>query len=383
MRDDELLATADTVTLFVHGVGLHTCDEMTRAAESGFWQARGRDTHDVLVRPLQIAVQPDAPMEKVAAFAIRTPHENHVVVPMVWCDIRRRVVASPLSPLATRLDETPVGAVLSLPQAIPKLLDVCADVAACASHARKPLQQLALRLFSAALIGGVGLVTLLALSTVVAPIALLATQIKFNVDTPSGGGLIMTLVAMAVTVAAALVLVAGFRSVLGPYDIIGDVAAYVADAELRARATDAVANTIARIARLTPRAQILVVGHSLGSVLVTDALLSSPLPPERAPILITLGSPLRRLSQFFRSVATPHERLRTFREKGLVQRWFHYWRDGDYVGQSLMPRRDDIYSERSLGRGFHANYWTDDRLWYQVMLRAREALLSSQQAKAS
>lgn len=374
MHDDDLLARADTVTLFVHGVGLHTSDEMTHAAEIGFWHARGRDTHDVRVRPLQIAVHPDDPAEKVAAFAIRTPHENHVVVPMVWCGIRRRVVALPFSPLATRLNETPVGAVLSLPQAIPKLLDVCADVEACASRARTPFQRLALRLLSAALIGGVGLVTLLALSTVVAPIVLLAMQIKSNVDTPAGGGLFMTLAALVVSVTAALALVAGFRALLGPYDVIGDTAAYVSDAELRAQAMEAAATTIARIASLAPRAQILLVGHSLGSVLITDALLSSPLPPERMPILITLGSPLRRLSHFFRSVRTPLERLRIFRERGLVRSWFHYWRDGDYIGQSLMPRHDDIYSERSLGRGFHANYWTDHRLWFQVMLRAREAL---------
>ena len=148
-------------------------------------------------------------------------------------------------------------------------------------------------------------------------------------------------------------------------DLISDVSSYVADSVRRRNILVIVRDAIDTIQAANPQAQILVVGHSLGSVVVTQALVG--LRPPRPLTLVTLGSPLPLIARVFPSIVQPVEALsQIYLGDGTINCWFHAYRDSDVIGRSLLRSPGKGYIECGLGDGPHWNYFSDARLWRKI-----------------
>ncbi len=153
-----------------------------------------------------------------------------------------------------------------------------------------------------------------------------------------------------------------------------DIFRYVSDPEYRnwlQRQLDKVIQE----ERAKGRYSIVILAHSLGSVIAVDSLVNSRAwqPADRV-YLVTMGSPLRRL--FFRFLPNLYfpssadgigdmaaARLGDFR-------WANVYRPWDQVGTSLGLTRNGS-AERSSGQwgrilAAHPNYWSDSTVWVQV-----------------
>jgi hypothetical protein len=149
-----------------------------------------------------------------------------------------------------------------------------------------------------------------------------------------------------------------------------DVLNYVGHKELRTSLIDGTAKTILWFHNRAPNTPIIVVGHSLGSVIASEAIGSLPThePCLRKIVLVTLGSPLNYLNRAF-----PES---VHGARGLSQticgnvRWINLWRRGDIVGKALNIEVASML-QYCVGKGGHPNYWKDGAVWKAV---AREAL---------
>jgi len=115
---------------------------------------------------------------------------------------------------------------------------------------------------------------------------------------------------------------------------------------------------------LSKTTRVLLVGHSLGSVIAADCLTDPdcPLDPDSDVCLITLGSPLRRFfASFFGQVYPPPADIaRSIRMRFPRFAWINIFRPLDYVGAELSAAERDI---RDISTGerfrFHTGYWGD------------------------
>ena len=150
--------------------------------------------------------------------------------------------------------------------------------------------------------------------------------------------------------------------------------------------------------------RIILVAHSLGTVILTDLLLEKALSAgmgQPTPLdVVTAGSPLRRLRLFFpdRIPDLQSTRRQLADAPGVrVVRWFNAYRIADYVGQALTrsaffldllglrwvsgnPRTgigDHLLTPRYRWPFAHANYWGDTRFLRFVALDILRPLLDS------
>ncbi len=150
-----------------------------------------------------------------------------------------------------------------------------------------------------------------------------------------------------------------------------DVLHYGGDSQCRASLIDRTANTIRWFYDQEPNTPIIVVGHSLGSVIASQAIASivkNSEPCLRQIVLVTLGSPLNYLNRLFpESVG----KARALSEAICASvRWINLWRRHDIVGKELNIEATGMV-QYCVGSGGHANYWSDGNVWRAV---AREAL---------
>ncbi|MCU1305008.1 MAG: hypothetical protein JWQ87_5292 [Candidatus Sulfotelmatobacter sp.] len=133
---------------------------------------------------------------------------------------------------------------------------------------------------------------------------------------------------------------------------------------------DATIETIQWLHEQAPCTRIIVVGHSLGSVIAARAV-SSLCENERwfdNLTLVTLGSPLNYLSRVFSSSVPSAEWLSKV-ICGRV-RWINLWRSHDLIGKGLQIGKSNTV-QYCVSKGGHANYWRDGIVWKQV---AQDAL---------
>jgi hypothetical protein len=152
----------------------------------------------------------------------------------------------------------------------------------------------------------------------------------------------------------------------GPIKVLLDITRYVGEPEYRFRTLNALERFVRDKQGDSP--SIVIVAHSLGSIIVLDYLCNWRAGDSgRRVSLITLGSPYRRF--FLRwlpgvlfdlrpsnTVARIGARHRSFR-------WVNVYRPWDYVGTALKVR-DTAFADRStrqyLRLNGHGDYWSDD-----------------------
>jgi hypothetical protein len=152
-------------------------------------------------------------------------------------------------------------------------------------------------------------------------------------------------------------------------DFLGDVMWYLAHPFRRVELEEHFLSILEEVARKSSGATLIIVGHSLGSVFVANAILR--LSPQSSAagrvLLITLGSPLWRLAILFSTIIpSPIDLARKWESRNLVRHWYNFWRRWDIIGRALFWRVPSIVTERCLGQGGHVNYWHDVRLWEQL-----------------
>jgi hypothetical protein len=170
------------------------------------------------------------------------------------------------------------------------------------------------------------------------------------------------------------VLVMSFHWVL---DFALDVLYFVGKAEHRSALVKGSAAVIAWFHENAPETPLLVVGHSLGSVIAAHALTSPGLAAGclRRTLLVTMGSPLNYVGCVFPQAAqTARQLANTLGTAGV--RWLNLWRSWDVIGKGLELGGNGAV-QYCLGWGRHPNYWADGRVWRAV---AHEAFAGGEAA---
>jgi hypothetical protein len=155
-----------------------------------------------------------------------------------------------------------------------------------------------------------------------------------------------------------------------PLKLARDIFNYIGDVGQRARIQD---KLNCAVDRLPAGAHVILVGHSLGSVVALDSLCNSGVWARFESVsLVTAGSPIFRFFQrFFPGLFFPREAgecCSRIQSRSRVVRWLNVYRAGlrrgDPVGQALFAREGTgvdvpvLQNERVLMQA-HGDYWDD------------------------
>lgn len=346
------LAGAASVTIVIHGVGDHSSVDIRAAARTGLVVAGLDATSIVDVEVPEFPRFPEAHASVTAQFVSKGSQpaieadvdgRRHVLIPVVWSGMRRRAGrwAGSLGDLA---------GFQSLAVALPALVSLWWDVLRCVPRSSG--------LWKIAVAGAAVLIGIVVAAFTAGTFWLFVQMSVFLFESS-------TLVFVG-GFAAYIVLGIAIRMFSTFLDLPGDVARYVASDSARTGAVRHLRDIIGAVTERAPGTTILLMSHSLGTVLASEALSELPSIGRGRMILLTLGSPLRSMSRIFPSlVSTPAEIISHFDAHGAAPQWINLWREEDWIGTALGatgPR----FAESSLGPGLHANYWSDERLWTAV-----------------
>jgi len=166
---------------------------------------------------------------------------------------------------------------------------------------------------------------------------------------------------------------------IGPYfKLLADIVRYIGLPEYRTAIHSELSTTLATVVNGDCEC-LVIVGHSLGSVIAIQHLMSNPavFGTVKRIVLITLGSPIRRLLyRFFPELyPSPDELARTVEGELHVQgtdfSWINVYRLLDPLGSRLGRQQHSIIQDRRLCEltKSHTNYW-NDRLVTQTVIQA-------------
>ncbi|MGD0050948.1 MAG: hypothetical protein ABSD03_03890 [Vulcanimicrobiaceae bacterium] len=327
--------------VLIHGVGDPYAVSIGAEAMRGLAVAGGEAVAErsiTITRPATYEQGWRVEAGQTPAVAIEFANGTHVLVPVVWSRLRYRA----LSPIARNPFDPFQTATLGLMQ-------TCADAVGCIPYAAGRWK--------------VALATLVACFIacfVVIPVALVFLfRVWFFSHVQWDAFL-----ALPIFLTLAFIV----RRYLKIFDLAGDVLHYVGSASAAREAQQMIVARINDLALRAPQARILLIGHSLGSVLAVESCLRLQT-ADRAfgrVALLTLGSPLARLARIFPGrIVAPTDAAATFRTSHRVQAWGNLWRDRDFVGRELYAG-GDMFVERSLGDGYHWGMLESAALWEQV-----------------
>lgn len=117
-------------------------------------------------------------------------------------------------------------------------------------------------------------------------------------------------------------------------ELAADVIAYVGSLDRRRKSCANLLRLVDFVESREPDSRIILVAHSLGTVLAAHALLrlAESKEPSRSISLVTLGSPLALLSRVFPgAIPIPSVLLSRLEEKGTIATWANFWRARDPI----------------------------------------------------
>jgi hypothetical protein len=143
--------------------------------------------------------------------------------------------------------------------------------------------------------------------------------------------------------------------------LAADVMRYIGRPTYRRKLQDHAASELIALASRYDR--VVVIAHSLGTVIMTDVLRHLPLDAlrDRELVLVTCGSPLRRLfAPFFPSAyPAPVATYRTLKRRFPGLRWVNVYRPRDPVGGALLVPSDVSTNQGHSWLTAHVDYWKD------------------------
>jgi hypothetical protein len=174
---------------------------------------------------------------------------------------------------------------------------------------------------------------------------------------------------MFVTLLAAIALTyIVMRPLAWMFKVIADVLCFLGDEQYAERLKQHVGEAL-RQASVSDGDMVIIAAHSLGSVIVAETLLSVIMPNARV-VLVTLGSPLRRMvARFFGDTwPAPDQLAHQLRQRHAGFVWLNVYRPWDPIGTKLFRQASSYYADAStrqwtrFGLAGHANYWDDPRV---------------------
>ncbi len=236
------------------------------------------------------------------------------------------------------------------------------------------------------LVASLGLAASLILSTVVGVPQyrteyLSSVSVRFEADASltsyvawADAGRILAVVAILLFIG--LVLLALLRPGL---KVTADIFRYLGSASYRTALRNGLRDRIASVVQGRTDVDVILAGHSLGSVIAFDLLRhpDNPLREARRVRLLTGGSPLRRIFHRFFPSWYPHPVVGAA-QLGEAQTdfaWINVFRPLDYMGRSLGARRESPIRNRRVPqrRRLHVGYWSDPL----VISAAKEELMAT------
>jgi hypothetical protein len=209
----------------------------------------------------------------------------------------------------------------------------------------------------AAVVFGVALITPFSKDTADGLVQILPRCIRDNRTT------LITFLPTSFAFAAVMPLIA--LKLLVVWDLIEDVLAYIANGPRRRMLIEALSQTISNVDDARAGVPLILIGHSLGSVLLAHSV---PGLNVGASVLVTCGSPLELMAKAFPRVVSSSGSIATrILSSSGIRNWINLYRDADYVGRSLRVERFENFSEKSIGDGGHADYYSDQRFWRAVL----------------
>jgi hypothetical protein len=118
-----------------------------------------------------------------------------------------------------------------------------------------------------------------------------------------------------------------------------------------------------------PNTPIILVGHSLGSVVAAQTIASLCATESwmSRVVLVTLGSPLNYISRAFPKSVPPARKLADAICAAGV-RWLNLWRLSDPIGKFLDIGRSGTVQD-CVYKGGHMDYWSRAAVWQAVAFR--------------
>jgi hypothetical protein len=357
------------IVLVVHGIGDHSSFDLLHEMYRGATSEKSLKGIKLSTMSFPNFPQSNGTETQQISFRIRTRKILCNIIPIEWSRARVRgwrVIKD------VPFHEGLPGFFALLALSIPSLLALCRDIMRCIPKLRSTLWRLAIAFSTLAAV----ILFLPFVFGILSLIFVLTIYIWQHWSIP---------ISILVFVLMSLMLIPLAKRAMLMLDLIGDVAAYVGHPSHRSEMESRMVHIIKFVAELAPDAHILVVGHSLGSVLITHSLLSLSATTNwgKRIAVLTFGSPLRLMCWAFpKHISSPSEIWSQFEEKTMVSFWANLWRDGDLIGQSLMKDVGQRFGEMSLGDGPHCGYWHDSRLWGTVAFLVTDGMEAFRRAAA-
>lgn len=161
-----------------------------------------------------------------------------------------------------------------------------------------------------------------------------------------------------------------------------DVLLYLSDPDYRDSIQESLGSTILAGKGEAAEAKLVLIGHSLGSVIAADAIARGDLSGHFGSIvLVTAGSPIRRFFQrFFPGHLVPEsaEALVAGARSDSDFRWLNYYRRFDIVGGKLgLPPdgscRECLSPMIADPLSSHVDYWSEEGFLHFIAANAKEA----------
>jgi len=360
------LMGARTVALIVHGIGDHTQMDILDELGRGLERTLPADSFEADRLRIAGIPLPSGQLGSVDVTRIRTAAGDRFIIPFIWSHDHLRAETQIQDELFIQTNSVQHFQMLIAKTARP-LFELCGNSFRCIPKSASVGWRLALTAFA---LLTAGLIICLTLG-----LGYCITFLPY-ILAPETHSSTWWFYLVAIAIIPALIRFIFRKSVHG-LDLVGDIVFYVGQPERRRNVEARMLKIIDWVRDNASHADIIVVGHSLGSVLVSHCLKNtSAMPAPRKLLLTTLGSPLSIMSHVFPGhILTPDQLLDIYSTSRSVSFWMNLWRDSDWIGRSLHMASTDNFAEISVGNGLHPNYWADSRIWAKLI-----ALMEAQES---